>query len=431
LLSASNSNISSLFSLVSAQRSSLSSTHPDPLVQLNQSTVGVGGTDPFNPASPTYAALLLVQGFRTDGSVAPPRFDGSVSLGGPFLRAVGSQLSMSADAIGVFDGGQLTAGSPTVAVITLDNSRLAAGSSAFTGDVIQVERVGGRDGATRPKATLRGPLLNAANGSTLNVTGGFVAAADGGQVVVTGSGAIGTLVMLQGGSHTVATDRPMFDLLGRTSNGNTDQPLQHGGTLLETNGATIGDVSAAQRFLRVNNAVFDQSLFEASLPLLKASNGSLIRTATNAIDLSAARLTTLGDVIQLNASRFDVVSGALANVAGGSSFRVSGNLVTLANGSTLNLLNGAVLNVSGNSTADIGKALIGFSGAGNVVNITNNLCAAGCSTIGGLRVRLDGTPAGNVAINSPITGQGTVNLSPNAAHLAVSGGASHVTIGPR
>ena len=175
----------------------------------------------------------------------------------------------------------------------------------------------------------------------------------------------------------------------------------------------------------------DRALLEASLPLMAATNNSLIRTATNAVDMSAARLTAVGDLIQLNASRFDVVSGALANVMGGSRLTVGGNLITLANGSTLNLMKGPVLNVSGNSLVDITGAMIGFSGAGNAVNITNDLCAGGCSTIGGLRVRLNGTPANNVTVNNAVTGQGAVNLSPNAAHLSVSGNGSRVIIGPR
>jgi hypothetical protein len=73
--------------------------------------------------------------------------------------------------------------------------------------------------------------------------------------------------------------------------------------------------------------------------------------------------------------------------------------------------------------------LIGFRGPGNTVNITNNLCAnGGCVERGGLRVQLSG--GSNVAIRNGITGDGKVNLSPNAAHLSVSGG-SRVTIGPR
>src|SRR5262249_8600797 len=99
-LGVSNSAISSLFSLLSTTRSTFLDTHTAPLIQLSNSTVSLGGTDPFNPGTPTYAALLLVQGFRTDGSVAPPQFDGTAFLGGPLLRATGSHLDMTADVIG-------------------------------------------------------------------------------------------------------------------------------------------------------------------------------------------------------------------------------------------------------------------------------------------------------------------------------------------
>lgn len=238
----------------------------------------------------------------------------------------------------------------------------------------------------------------------------------------------------------------MFDLFGRPGNvvldgsgvvENADHPLRHGGPLLETDGAAIGASAPSERFLRLDNAVLDPTLLEASLPLLKASNSSLIRTAADAIDLSAARLTVAGDLIQLSASQFTVVNGALVSVRSGgplgesgSRLVVGGNLVTLLNGSTLTLSNGPVLNVSGNSRVDIAGALIGFGGAPSTVNINNNLCAGGCTTIGGLRVQLNGTPAANVVINNPITGAGTVNIPANAAFLSVSGVGSRVTIGP-
>jgi hypothetical protein len=96
-----------------------------------------------------------------------------------------------------------------------------------------------------------------------------------------------------------------------------------------------------------------------------------------------------GDLIQLNASVFNVLNGALASVTNGSRLTVNGNLVTLANGSTLNLLNGSMLNVSGNSVVHLG-ALIGFAGVGHTVNITNDLCPLSlCAGIGGLRVQLN------------------------------------------
>jgi hypothetical protein len=137
-------------------------------------------------------------------------------------------------------------------------------------------------------------------------------------------------------------------------------------------------------------------------------------------------------MIQLNASVLSVVSGALANVANKSTLTVFGNLVTLLNGSRLNLLSGPVLNVS-DSQVRVTGGLIGFGGtSGNVVNITNNLCAnpSACTTVGGLRV--SGVSGGSqITITNPIANPtlGTINLSPNAAHISVSGSNTRVTIG--
>ena len=55
-------------------------------------------------------------------------------------------------------------------------------------------------GATR--ATLTGPLLNAANGSSLDLSKGFLEVSFDGEVTAHGSG----LVTLRGGSHTLGSD---------------------------------------------------------------------------------------------------------------------------------------------------------------------------------------------------------------------------------
>jgi hypothetical protein len=387
-----------------------------PLMSFEASRVDTGGS------------LVVVRSASDNGP-------STLILSGPlFVATNGSTLTMTGDAIGVFDGGELTSESATSALVDLNNSHLVARGNS--GNILNVAGEGGETTGNTPAAHLQGALLNAANGSTLDLTGGFVSAANGGQVVVSGSGASNALVSVEGGSHAVATgaNRAMFELSGRDASVirdasglvvSADEPLQHGGRLLDlNNNARIGEGVASGRFVRL-----DRALLEASLPLMAATNGSLIRTATNALDMSASRLTAVGDLVQLNASRFEVVSGALANVTGGSWLKVGGNLVTLERGSTLNLHNGPVMSVSDNSLVDISGALIGFKGLGNTVNITNNLCAnGGCVERGGLRVQLSG--GSNVAISNGITGDGKVNLSPNAAHLSVSGG-SRVTIGPR
>jgi len=68
------------------------------------------------------------------------------------------------------------------------------------------------------------------------------------------------------------------------------------------------------------------------------------------------------------------------------------------------------------------------------VNITNNLCAnpSACTTVSGLRVSgLSGTGGPQVDITNPIANPslGTITLSPNAAHLSVSGPNTRLTIG--
>jgi hypothetical protein len=126
-----------------------------------------------------------------------------------------------------------------------------------------------------------------------------------------------------------------------------------------------------------------------------------------------------------------IQKGALVNIAGGSFLQVNGNLIHLANASVLSLMNGPVVNVAGGSRLSVTGGLFSFSGPGNVVKVTNNLCAAGaCRTIGGLPVALtNGATASNVSINGAIKGAGTLNVAPNAAVLVVNGPGSKVTIG--
>ena len=405
--------------------------------------VGRFGADGFTPARANLRGALLNAGTGSTLSLNSNGFiqvfdGGEVNVDPSATNSLitlhgGSRTTLGLDVISIFSDGQFTGGSASAALIDLDNAQLTG-----AGSVLRVE---GDTGGATTMALLRGALLNAANGSTLNLTRGFIQASSGAQVTVVDPD---SLVTLQGGSHTIAPAVPtgsgpsMFDLSGRPANVtvdngvvvNADRPLRHEGPLLETNGAKIGESTASQRLLRL-----DSALLEASLPLLKATNNSLIRTATDAIDLSVARLTIAGDLIQLNASRFDVVSGALASVRNRSSLMVGGNLVTLMNGSTLNLLNGPVLNVS-NSQVRITGALIGFGGTGgNVVNITNNLCASGggCQSFAGLRVSGAVFIFGpTISVTNPIANPtlGTINLSPNAAHISVSGGFNtRVTIG--
>ena len=209
----------------------------------------------------------------------------------------GSRATLGRDVISIFSGGQFTGGSASAALIDLDNAQLTG-----AGSVLRVE---GDTGGATTMANLRGALLNAANGSTLNLTGGFIQASSGAQVIVvprrrtpwsrSTAGAIPSPPAVPTGPGP-----SMFDLSGRSANVRSDDwfvvtaPTSHSSTagpLLETSGATIGETTPSQRFLRLDNAVLDRLSWRRACPLLKATNNSLIRTATDAIDLSAARLT--------------------------------------------------------------------------------------------------------------------------------------------
>src|SRR5262249_56092816 len=53
--------------------------------------------------------------------------------------------------------------------------------------------------------------------------------------------------------------------------------------------------------------------------------------------------------------------------------RGAGSVVRLGEGGPLTILNGLRLNVTGGSSASIGRSLVSFSGAGNMLNVTNSI----------------------------------------------------------
>jgi hypothetical protein len=226
----------------------------------------------------------------------------------------------------------------------------------------------------------------------------------------------------------------MFDLRGRstatgieTADGvslalGTDQPIKHSGGLLEVSGATITSQGAFR---------LDTALLAASAPLVNLRTGSKLTSSADTLDLvQKAKLTSLGAVVKLDASSL-IVAGALASVRNGSLLSVSGDFLQLNNASTL-LVKGPLLSVSGNSVVNISGALVNFGGlAGNLVSVTNTLCTASCTSIGGLNVNLiEGASAANVSIANPIKngGLGTLSNSAQTAVISISGANSKVTI---
>ena len=132
-------------------------------------------------------------------------------------------------------------------------------------------------------------------------------------------------------------------------------------------------------------------------------------------------------------SSLTVANGNLVNVAGGSQLNLAGSLLALGNGSTVNILNGLLLNVTGGSSVSIGGSLVSFSGAGNLLNVTNRL--APTAMLGGVPVfgptdslRISGAAlaglgsAGAIRINGVALTPTTPLSSLTGSLLAVQGG---------
>ena len=96
----SGSTISALNHLLFLGRSSLTSTSPNALIQIADSSVSLGGLDPF---SNTIVAGRLI---NLSGTAAGP---GLLALQGPLFTATGSQVTTTSEAFGVFAGGHLVA----------------------------------------------------------------------------------------------------------------------------------------------------------------------------------------------------------------------------------------------------------------------------------------------------------------------------------
>jgi hypothetical protein len=334
------------------------------------------------------------------GDVARVGPGGRLSLAGPLLTDVGGSYSVSADFLGVSGGGRLEGASPQ-ALLQFSGSLVVLGGEA-TESPSHLLSVSGAGSV----ASLAGPLASFTNGSVAVVAGGsgsaLVGVSSEGQLLGTTTSPLvslsESLLLLAGGVPAVALDS---------------------GT------ATLGG------FLRM----FDAELLLASAPLLSAKAASVLTTSSDTVDLSLrARVSSLGtELIRLDASTLSVLSGALVNVAGGSTLSVAGDLVHLRNGATLNIFSGPLLNVTGGSFVTIGGALVNFGGTrGNTISVTNSLCP--CSVFSGIPVALtNGALTANVSIGPKPIGNGSlgaVNLSsPSTAVIVVSGASSRVTIG--
>jgi hypothetical protein len=213
----------------------------------------------------------------------------------------------------------------------------------------------------------------------------------------------------------------------------TDQPVRHAGTFFTGDGTNVNSHGPAFKL--------DTALLSASAPLIALTN-SILQVGTsastpNGIDLAnRAKMTVTlvpGDaMVMLNNSHLIIANGHGTNVAGGSFLKVLGDFLRMANGSSLTISNGSALNISGGSSVSISGAFVNFVGTGNVINLTNSLCATfSCQTFNGVRVAFaNGASPTNVTIGAnAITGAGgVINASANAAGVLLNGITSKVKI---
>jgi hypothetical protein len=275
--------------------------------------------------------------------------------------------------------------------------------------------------------SLAGPLLEAID-SDLTVPFTVLGVMQGGRFQSTTTA---PLVTLERGTHALGTLDAIFDIAGVNTTVDaptglsvgTDTPLRTGGTLLEARAADITTEHVVK---------LDTALLEASLPLLRLQAGSNLTSNAALFALTQkAAIAATGPLASLDRSGITIKNGAALQLAGGSLVRVTGNLFELRNGSRLTVLNGPLASLAGGSVLSVSGALIAFGGTGgNIVQVTNSLCP--CVTFGGIPVALqNGALASNVSIGAGAiknASLGSVQLSPNAALISVSGPKSAVTI---
>ena len=297
-----------------------------------------------------------------------------------------------------------------------------------------------------PLIWLSGSTITAQGGlarmsdSTVFMAGSFLRLDSGAQIKQTGTD---PLVSMAGGVLVVGAGTPghLFDLVGRAgiTQIDPDTGLTIGADQPILPGAQAPLFSADRGAVAVvtgNAYRIDTALLEATAPLLNLNGGSAMTTGDHAVNLvGSAKVSIPNDavaMINLRASALAVANGNLVNMAGGSVLKIAGNLVNLADSSTLSILNGLLLNVSGGSSASIGRSLVGFSGTGNVLNVTNSI--APTAIINGIPVSgptdsfriganaIAGAAAGTIRINGVVLTPTTPLSSLTGSLVAVQGG---------
>jgi len=362
LISSINSNLSALFHLIGVTRSTLMSTSPDALIQLN-GTKGVapalllGGLNPFGSVTTT-GRLLSVVSSVTSGQTGLPA---SVSLAGPLLDAVSAPIQLTGDVIGIFNGASVSSTS-TSPFVRLNDTTLTAGVSGdvvVNGRIAFVSGVGGPDGATPASLTLSGPLLEASNSTPDNST------------FVDVRGANGNVVRLD--AALLAATAPLIALTGSSTR------LQTSGNGIDlANNASLQSLNASEGLIRIEN--------QARMDVL---NGHLV-------SVSLSRLNVAGDLVRMGNGALLNVNGVLLNVLNGGIVNINGALVNFTGiNATINVTNTLAPNnffngvpvfvAAGAVLPSIGAgSLAGLNAGNNIIRINGTQLPTGATTASGI-----------------------------------------------
>lgn len=362
LVSSTTSNIRALFSALSVTRSTLTSTSPDALIQLNGTRANapallLGGLNPFGSVTTT-GRLLSVVSSVTSGQTGLPA---SVSLAGPLLDAVSAPIQLTGDVIGIFNGASVSSTS-TSPFVRLNDTTLTAGVSGdvvVNGRIAFVSGVGGPDGGTPASLTLSGPLLEASNSTPDNST------------FVDVRGANGNVVRLD--AALLAATAPLIALTGSGTR------LQTSGNAIDlANNASLQSLNASEGLIRIEN--------QARMDVL---NGHLV-------SVSLSRLNVAGDLVRMGNGALLNVNGVLLNVLNGGIVNINGALVNFTGiNATINVTNTLAPNnffngvpvfvAAGAVLPSIGAgSLAGLNAGNNIIRINGTQLPTGATTASGI-----------------------------------------------
>src|SRR5262245_24614611 len=211
LVSMTNSTVRALSSILHVERSSFSSSSPDPLIQVQGQGIAVGGVDPISKTNVLGSVLDVIASTNPGTAEAAA----TVSIAGSLLSASNANITSTDVIVRVRNGARFERSSVDPLIALRDTSvSLGTGAVANTGHILNVFGTGGANGTTPATAVLNGALLVAEGSSQVDALSGLVFASDG-QILAS---AADSFVRLVGGTHSLASanNTSMFSLIGGT-----------------------------------------------------------------------------------------------------------------------------------------------------------------------------------------------------------------------